>query len=207
MILTADLLQAMSNCGRGAALTFGQPLGEACALYGIDSAARLSALVAVCAHESQNYQRTVENLNYSYQGLADTWPSRFTEASARAVAHKPEQIAAIAYNGRMGNREPGDGFKYRGRGLLQVTGRANYEAVVELLRERLANVPDFGALPDILSEPKWAAYSAAAFWADHGLNALADIGAFDKITQRINGGSTGAADRRARYERARGALA
>jgi putative chitinase len=207
MLLTAEILQAAGGCTRGNALCWAQPLSEACALYEIDTPARLSAFLAQVGHESGGFIRTVENLNYSAEGLLKTWPSRFTPASAAAVAHHPGLIAGVVYNGRLGNKDPGDGYRFRGRGLLQVTGRANYEAVVELLRERLANVPDFGALPDILSEPKWAAYSAAAFWADHGLNALADIGAFDKITQRINGGSTGAADRRARYERARGALA
>jgi putative chitinase len=202
MIPTADQLQ---RCGltRGVALTWQQPLADACALYEINTPARLSAFVAQVGHESGGFTRTVENLNYSADGLLKTWPTHFTPAQAQQFAHQPDAIANQAYGGRMGNTYPGDGAKFKGRGLLQITGRVNYEAVTELLHERISSVPDFAVMPGILAEPKWAAYSAAAFWVDHGLNELADIGAFDRITARVNGGQTGAVDRRARYEAAK----
>ena len=206
MLLTADILQRVGGCTRGVAMTWAQPLSEACALYEIDTPARLSAFLAQVGHESAGLTRTVENLNYRAESLLRTWPTRFTADAAKALEHRPDAIADHVYGGRLGNNRPGDGWRFRGRGLLQVTGRANYEAVTELLRERVHAVPDLGELPETLAEPKWAAYSAAAWWADHDLNALADVGAFDQITRRINGGTNGSVDRRARYERAKRAL-
>ncbi len=205
MLPTADLLQ---RCGlpRGVALTWAQPLSDACALYEINTPARLSAFVAQVGHESAGFTRTVENLNYSADGLLKTWPTHFTPQQAQQCAHNADAIANQAYGARMGNTYPGDGAKFKGRGLLQATGRSNYEAVTELLRERLSSVPDFVELPGALAEPKWAAFSAAAIWADRELNALADVGAFDRITLKINGGQNGAIDRRARYEAAKRAL-
>ncbi len=94
-----------------------------------------------------------------------------------------------------------------GRGLLQVTGRANYEAVRDLLRETVPGTPDLLQQPEALAEPRWAALSAAAYWHDHELNALADAGDMRGLTRRINGGFNGLPDRLARYEKARAALA
>jgi putative chitinase len=125
-----------------------------------------------------------------------TWPSRFDLVRATAAARKPEQIANIVYAGRMGNTEPGDGWKYRGRGLFQVTGRANYAACGDALGLDLIRQPE------LLEKPQHACMSAAWFWASRGLNTLADAGQFDKITQLINGGQNGAADRKALYARA-----
>jgi putative chitinase len=207
MPLTAETMQAATGCPRGVALTWAPYLTGACGLYGITTPARLSAFLAQIGHESAGFTATVENLNYSAQALLATWPSRFTPATAAAMARKPQAIAEHVYGGRMGNgpEGSGDGYKYRGRGLVQITGKANYEAVSEQLARH--GCPDLLVLPDTLSEPKWAALSATAFWDDHGLNELADAGSFDTITRRINGGQTGVADRRARYERARKALA
>jgi predicted chitinase len=89
MLLTAEILQAAGGCTRGNALCWAQPLSEACALYEIDTPARLAAFLAQVGHESGGFIRTVENLNYSAEGLLKTWPSRFTPASAAAVAHHP----------------------------------------------------------------------------------------------------------------------
>jgi putative chitinase len=207
MLPSADILQRAGGCPRGLSLTWEGPLSAACSLYEIDTAQRLAAFLAQVGHESAGFARTIENLNYSANGLLKTWPSRFTQQLAMEMAHKPDLIAEHVYGGRMGNKDPGDGYRYIGRGLLMTTGRANYEATYELLRERLSYVPDIGTLPGTLAEPRWAAYAAAAFWLDHDLNRLADQGAFDKITARINGGQIGADDRRARYEKARRALA
>ena len=206
MQLTADKFAAATGCGRGTAQTWAPRLAEACPKYGITTPARLAAFLAQVGHESAGFMRTVENLNYSAGALQAVWPSRFTPALAASMARHPERIAEHVYGGRLGNgpEGSGDGWKYRGRGLIQVTGKANYEAVRDLLASQC--VPDLLAMPEVLAEPKWAALSACAYWADHHLNELADAGQFDAITRRINGGTTGSADRRARYERAKRAL-
>lgn len=107
----------------------------------------------------------------------------------------------------LGNVEPGDGFKYRGRGWIQLTGRDNYRRSTQRLRERFADVPDFEADPDQVATSRWAAMTAAEFWHNAGLNALADAGKFETITKKINGGLTGYPDRLARWEDAKAALA
>lgn len=207
MQLTAESMQAATGCARGVALTWAPRLEHACGLYEIDTPPRLAAFLAQVGHESAGFTRTVENLNYSAEALQRVWPSRFTPEIARALARHPQEIANHVYGGRMGNTAPGDGWKYRGRGLLQVTGRVNYEAVRDQLRERMAGVPDLLAQPEALAEPRWAALSAAAWWDDHDLNPLADAGDMRGLTRRINGGFHGLDDRMARYERARQALA
>ena len=207
-MLTAEIMQSAGGCVRGVALTWAAPLSRACDLYEIDTPPRLAAFLAQVGHESAGFTRTVENLNYRAERLQAVWPSRFTPALARAMAHDQQAIAEHVYGGRMGNAPEGhgDGWRYRGRGLVMVTGKANYEAVRDLLRERVAGTPDLLSQPEALAEPRWAALSACAYWHDHDLNELADAGQFDTITRRINGGQVGAEDRRARYDRARKAL-
>ena len=147
-------------------------------------------------HESGQLTRLVENLNYSADVLRKTWPSRFDVELAKAVARKPEQIANIAYGNRMGNTVPGDGWRYRGRGLIQITGKNNYRSCGEVLGL------DLIAQPELLEKPQDACMSAALFWSSRGLNTLADAGKFNTITSRINGGQNGAADRQELYARA-----
>jgi putative chitinase len=112
------------------------------------------------------------------------------------------------YEGRvdLGNNVPGDGRRYMGRGLIQVTGRANYRAAAAGLQRWFPGAPDFEAQPDLLELPQWAAASAGWYWANRGLNELADAGDFIGITRRINGGTNGLADRQTRYAAARGVL-
>ena len=112
------------------------------------------------------------------------------------------------YEGRadLGNIQPGDGKRYMGRGLIQITGRSNYVSCRDGLCEFVDDVPDFEAHPEILELPKWAAHSAAWFWAAHGLNELADKGSFTLITRRINGGLTGIKDRMELWEFSKAAL-
>jgi putative chitinase len=107
----------------------------------------------------------------------------------------------------LGNNRPGDGFLYRGRGWIQLTGRDNYRRASQRLRERFPDCPDFEADPDAVATARWAALTAAEFWHNAGLNALADQGRYETITRRINGGLNGYADRLARYEDAKQALA
>lgn len=199
-ITSQQLLQILPNAGQVAGV-FVPVLNTAMSRYQIVGTNRIAAFIAQVGHESGQLTRLVENLNYKADALRKTWPSRFDAVLASAAARKPEQIANIAYGNRMGNTAPGDGWMYRGRGLIQITGKNNYRAYGEALGM------DLVAQPELLEKPQHACMSAACYWATNGLNTLADAGKFDAITQRINGGQHGAADRQALYDRALKVLA
>lgn len=199
-ITQQQLLQILPNAGSVAGV-FVPVLNAAMVHYQIIGPKRVAAFIAQIGHESGHLTRLVENLNYSADALRRNWPSRFNVELASAVARKSDQIANIAYGNRMGNTASGDGWKYRGRGLIQITGKNNYRACGEALGQ------DVIAQPELLEKPQHACMSAAWFWATNGLNTLADAGKFDAITQRINGGENGAADRQALYARALKVLA
>jgi putative chitinase len=171
MISEQQLLQIIPNAGKRAGV-FLVPLLDAMAEFEIDTPARATAFLAQIAHES---------------------------GSLRYVR---EIASGAAYEGRsdLGNFEPGDGPYFRGRGLIQITGRANYTKCAEALDLPLLEEPE------LLEEPVNACRSAAWFWASHGLNELADKGDFIRITRRINGGINGLEDRQAFYERAKRVL-
>ena len=194
-ITVQQLLQILPNAGQVAGV-FVPVLNTAMSRYQIVGAKRIAAFIAQVGHESGHLTHLVENLNYSADALRRNWPSRFSVELASAVARKPEQIANIAYGNRMGNRTPGDGWMYRGRGLIQITGKNNYRACGEVLGL------DLISQPELLERPQHACTSAAWYWATNGLNTQADAGKFDAIIQRINGGQNGAADRQALYARA-----
>ena len=187
-ITAQQLLQILPNAGQVAGV-FVPVLNTAMSRYQIVGVKRIAAFIAQVGHESGHLTRLVENLNYSADALRRNWPSRFSVELASAVARKPEQIANIAYGNRMGNSATGDGWKYRGRGLIQITGKNNYRACGEALGL------DLIMQPELLEKPQYACMSAAWFWATNGLNTLADAGKLDAITQRINGGHNGAANR------------
>ena len=191
-ITAQQLLQIFPSAGPSAGV-FVPVLNTAMNRFQIIGTNRIAAFVAQVGHESGQLTRLVENLNYSADALCKTWPNRFNSELANAVARKPEQIANIAYGNRMGNTAPGDGWKYRGRGLIQITGKNNYRACGEALGL------DLIAQPELLEKPQNACMSAAWYWATNGLNTLADAGKFDATTQRINGGQTGATNRQALY--------
>ena len=199
-ITVQQLLQILPNAGQVAGV-FVPVLNTAMNRYQIVGAKRIAAFIAQVGHESSQLTRLVENLNYSADALRKTWPSRFSVELAADVARKPEQIANIAYGNRMGNTAPGDGWRYRGRGLTQITGKNNYRACGEALGL------DLIAQPELLEKPPHASMTAAWFWSSNGLNTLADAGKFETITQRINGAQNGAADRQALYARALKVLA
>lgn len=172
-----------------------EPLNETFEKYEINTPKRQACFIGQCMHESGGFKFLRENLNYSAKGLVATWPSRFpNEEYAEEYARKPERIANKVYSGRMGNTEDGDGAKYIGRGLIQLTGKDNYKAVTEALGV------DLLATPQLLEEPRYAALSAGWFWNKKGLNALADAGDVETMTKRINGGSIGIADRKAKID-------
>lgn len=219
--ITAELLARATGCTAERAAVYAPHLDEACAYYGISAnVSRLSAFLAQLGHESQGFAASVESLNYSVDGLLRTFSrERISEAEARVFGRadgRPADQVAIAntvYGGswglaNLGNTQHGDGWNFRGRGPMQLTGRANYARHRDRLRSRLARaVPDFEADPDAVQRPEWGAWVAADFWDMRGLNALADADHFALITRRINGGTNGMEDRQRRWELARRVLA
>lgn len=187
-ITQQQLLQILPQA-RQVAGFFVPALNAAMTRFKVNSPVRMAAFIAQVGHESGQLTRMVENLNYSADRLQAVWPNRFDSALAAQVARKPEQIAKIVYGGRMGNTLPGDGWKYRGRGLIQLTGANNYRAAGAALGLDLVNHPE------LVEQPETAALVAGWFWQSNGLNELADSGQFAKITRTINGGLTGQADR------------
>jgi len=176
------LALAMKGCPMDRAQVWAPRLEAAMAAYDINSPERAAAFIAQIGHETN--------------GLL--W---ITELGGESYFAK--------YNGRkdLGNMQPGDGPRFRGRGCIQVTGRANYGAATKALRAKFGpDVPDFVAEPLKMADPEWAALSAGDYWFRKGLSILADKGEFARITAVINGGQNGAADRVERHERARKAL-
>ena len=175
-ITERQLLQILPNAGRQAGV-FVPALNTAMNRYGIIGTPRAAAFIAQVGHESGQFR-----------WLKELWGPTAQQAG---------------YEGRvdLGNTVKGDGSKYRGRGLIQITGRANYAACGEALGL------DLLSKPELLEQPQYAAMSAAWFWSTRGLNTLADTGDLTKITQRINGGTNGMADRQALYDKALKVLA
>lgn len=167
--------------------------------YEINSVLRVAAFVAQCAHESGNFKLLSENLYYRAETLMRVWPSRFpTMEIAQQYAMQPEKIANRAYGNRMGNgpEESGDGWRYAGKGLIQLTGKENYT--------RFANA--IGMTPEEVSEYlqtfNGAVHSACWFWQTHNLNVYADSQDILTMTKRINSGTNGLEDRKKHYAHA-----
>lgn len=175
------------------------PLESTFVKYDISTPKRQAAFIGQCQHESNNFKTLEENLNYRPESLMKTWPSRFPDLpTAMKYAHNQEAIANKVYGGRMGNgvEESNDGWKYHGRGLIQLTGKENYANCgsgigVDLLSN-----------PGLLTDPKYAALSAGWFWNKKGLNSLADAMDYETMTKRINGGTLGLDDRKAKIAKA-----
>lgn len=195
MLTLPSLRAAAPAASSVACATYAEPLCTATKEFGIDTNARLAAFLAQILHESGNLRYVVENLNYDAQRLRAVFGRYFTSDEAARYAHKPEAIANRVYAHRLGNgnEASGDGWRYRGRGLIQITGRANYDACGRGLGL------DLLAEPALLEHPIQAARSAAWFWHSRNLNKLADARDIEAITRRINGGLNGLADRRAQY--------
>ena len=173
------------------------PLNQVFVKYDIDTPKRQAAFIGQGSYESANFTHLQENLNYSAQRLMQVWPSRFPYIiAAEPYAHNPEKLANFVYAGRMGNLQDGDGYTYRGRGLIQITGREMYANCGKALGVDLIDNPD------LLLTPEYAALSAGWFWNKHGLNALADAQEYGTMTRRINGGTTGLDDRIVRITKA-----
>jgi putative chitinase len=180
-----------------------EPLEEVFHRYEINTPERQAAFIGQCAHESMNFTRLEENMNYSAEGLMKTWPSRFpTLESAKPYHRNPEKIANKVYAGRMGNgpEETGEGWLYHGRGLIQLTGKDNYTLAGDALNM------DFIHSPDYVLVPKYAALTAGWFWNKRGLNKEADAKDFTGMTKKINGGTIGLDDRIAHIKHAQEVL-
>jgi putative chitinase len=167
------------------ARVFAEPLSIACERFAITTTERTAMFIAQTSHESAGFTKLEENLWYSTPlRLAQVWPARFTGiADASRFIRKPEQLANHVYANRNGNGDEasGDGWKYRGRSLLQITGRANYAAAAEGLGTQYIQTPE------LLILPIHAALSSAWWWATRGLNSLADANDFAGVTRAING--------------------
>jgi putative chitinase len=167
--------------------------------YEIDSPQRVAAFIAQCTHESGGFKRLKENLNYKWESLRKVFPKYFpTDELAKEYAHKQEQIANRVYGGRMGNGDEssGDGFRYCGRGLIQLTGKNNYTKFAESIRM------DVEEVPALLETFEGAVKSACWFWKTNNLNQYADAGDILTMTKRINGGTIGLEDRIKHYNHA-----
>ena len=162
--------------------------------FEINTALRLAHFLAQCGHESGNFKLTQEYLNYSGKGLLATFPKYFNAETAILYERKPEKIANVVYANRMGNgdKASGDGYKFRGRGYIQLTGHDNYAAFGKAIGE------DILASPDLIAT-KYPLASAAWFWNKNKINAIADGGATSevvaKVTRKVNGGVIGLDDR------------
>ncbi|UXD92174.1 glycoside hydrolase family 19 protein [Cronobacter sakazakii] len=182
---------------------------EAMNTYGIDTPKRQAHFIGQIGTESGGFQSVQESLNYSVAGLA-IFGSRLTAAQREQLGRKPGEkalsperqaaIANIVYGGRFGNNLNGDGWKYRGRGLKQITFKANYEECGKALGLNLVDSPD------LLLQDKYAALSAGWFWKANGCNQFAGVGDVNGLTRRINGGLNGLQDRIDRTKRAEGVL-
>jgi putative chitinase len=173
-------------------------LAQACPDYDINTPHRLAAFLAQCGHESGGFTAIKENLNYKAESLCRVWPRYFNAGNANDYAHNQEKIANRAYAGRMGNGDEasGDGYRFCGRGLIQLTGRSNYQAFADSIET------DINDLPEYLATFEGCVQSACWFWEANNLNKWADAGDIEKMTKIINGGTLGLDDRIARYHKA-----
>ena len=187
-LINAQQLVLLYRCSYVRAAAFAEHLNPAMLDADITTPARIAAFLAQIGHESGRLAHTREiwgptDAQRRYErDPASPWPTSAAQARQAAYARN-----RLAYN--LGNSEPGDGVRYKGRGLIQLTGRTNYGLISDATGE------DFLTYPALLETPKWAARSAAWYWAQRKLNAHADAADFDEITRRINGGQNGRADR------------
>ena len=204
MRLSTNQIAAATGATVALAATWQPWLIAAMERFDINTPQRIAAFLSQIGVESGGLRDLVEILDYTPQGILSQWPTRFTPEEAqlygRTSAHPANQqmIANIAYANRMGNGdvESGDGWLFRGRGLIQLTGRANYRAAGSALHLPLEYMPEQAA------QPQAASLTAAWYWAEHGCNTMADGGHITAITQAINGGTNGLQARQALYSQA-----
>lgn len=196
MISREQLVTVMPECAH-LIEKYVEPLNEAFDRFEINTPLRQAAFIAQCGHESTRFTRVEENLNYSANGLVRTFPSHFTPESSKEFAYKPMRIANRVYANKGGNADEasGDGWRFRGRGLIQVTLKRNY---INRGKRLVDNTQYFVESPDLLLEPEWAVRTACDYWDENGLNAYADrdsAAGFRNLTRLINKALRGLDDR------------
>lgn len=192
------LAQLIPDCEYGVEYWYPE-LAEMLPIFEINSPERIAAFMAQTAHESAGYSVLKENLNYKAESLMKTWPKRFpTLDIAKQYARNPIKIANKVYANRMGNgsEESGDGWKFCGRGLIQLTGHDNYQAFAEYADISIDDAVEY------LETPRGAVHSACWFWFANDCNAYADVVDIEGLTKRINGGVIGLQERIAHYNHA-----
>ncbi len=207
-MLTASSFQRATGVSNSLRDTWYPHIAASLSAFQISTPLRQAHFLAQTGHESAGFLKVEEGLNYSENALTAMFGKRITAEQARAYGrnamHPANQkmIASIIYANRNGNGDvnSGDGYRYRGRGLIQITGKANYESLVKQLGA------DVVANPDLLLGYRFAAMSAAAWWKNHGLNELADSDDVTRITRVINGGTNGLDDRKSRLSKSKGIL-
>lgn len=196
-MVSVDLLRiACPTTPREELAIYVVPIQKACARFEINTIRRVAAFIAQQAHESAGFTRFSENLNYTAARLCQVWPSRFpSAAAAKPYARNPEKLANKVYGGRMGNgaEASGDGWRFRGRGPLQLTGRGNWTRFAKAMGMKLEEALAYG------STPEGGVMGAAWFWETNDINRLADTPGVADETRRINGGTTGLADREKKF--------
>lgn len=178
-------------------------LNDTFSQFGILTPNQQAAFIGQCGHECGHFRILEENLNYRAATLMKLWPKRFpTIEIANQYAGNPKKIANMVYANRMGNRDEasGDGYRFRGRGCIQLTGHSNYYHAGKALGV------DFVMEPDLVATPKYAAMTAGWFWSTHGCNEIAESADWVKLTKKINGGTIGLDDRIAHTKQALAAL-
>lgn len=178
-------------------------LNDTFSQFGILTPNQQAAFIGQCGHECGHFRILEENLNYRAATLMKLWPKRFpTLEIANQYAGNPKKIANMVYANRMGNRDEasGDGYRFRGRGCIQLTGHSNYYHAGKALGV------DFVMEPDLVATPKYAAMTAWWFWSTHGCNEIAESADWVKLTKKINGGTIGLDDRIAHTKQALAAL-
>jgi putative chitinase len=178
------------------------PLNATFARFNIITPIQQASFIGQCGHECGNFKTLEENLNYRAETLMKLWPKRFNVGNVNDYARNPKKIANMVYSNRMGNRDEasGDGFRFRGRGCIQLTGHANY------FHAGQACGVDFVMEPDLVATPMYAAMTAGWFWDTHKLNDYANQRDYVGMTKKINGGTIGLQDRIIHIEKAFGIL-
>ena len=181
------------------ARVYGPMMADALAVFEINTRTRVAAFLAQVAVESANFTRTEESLFYTTpERIRAMWPYRVASLqAAAALCRNPQALANTVYSNRLGNGDPssGDGWRYRGRGLIQLTGRSNYKVAGDALRV------DYILHPELVAEPADALMTAGWFWSSIQANVLADASLIDAVTRKVNGPGMAAADeRRSRFE-------
>ena len=199
VIITLDQIQHLAPNVRSSyreAFQNGQAVLDQCGIS--KTPLRVAHFMAQVLHESGGLAIQIESLNYSAERLPQVWRTRFKPVgplNPADFAHNQQKLGNEVYGGRMGNTGPNDGFTYRGRGLLQLTGKDSYHEATTTLRAQIPAAPDFVALPDEVCSGQWCLAVAAAEWLSKGCNALADQDDIQKVTRAINGGLIGLSGR------------